>query len=154
MKNRANEIVIHDDTEFQLHDIKSATLKRHYTVAVMNRYSTNAGNIVLHYDDFKKVERVKVSVHEQNNKEVVARSIYDFEDWSADWNSVASDARAKRLVINRKEYPYFIEVSYEISYKGTMHLPAWMPQNDFRQSVVNASFQLIAPPTMHRDILA
>lgn len=142
LKENANEVVMFDNSIFSIKDIDNSMLSRHYKAVIMNSKASDRNSIYIPYDDFTRIEDANVKVYSMMGKEIEHFKLKDFQDFSTKGSSVASSGRVKLLNVISSKYPYMIEVYYELSYKGSLFYPSWMPQGDENQSVVYASLEI------------
>ncbi len=143
--NQANEVVISSDTRFLVKDRRKSRLERSYCVMVLNKYAQFGDDVLLRYNKFSEVDKVVVNVYDHSGKRTKRYRLSDFEDWTGDMSSTASDSRAKVLRLHQNNYPYFIEVDYKIDYDGSLHLPMWIPQGVDKLGLLSASLTIECP---------
>ena len=150
LTKKANEIIISDDTEFFVESIQKSKLKRSYQAVILNSKAKEANKVVLYYSKFRKVKYAKVSTQNMSGKQRESWSLRDFDDYSTKGYSLASDSRAKYLEVLDNNYPYIINVEYEIDFSGSLFYPTWTPQAE-KQAVVSASLTIASKePNMFR----
>ncbi|MDW3192468.1 MAG: DUF3857 domain-containing protein [Cytophagales bacterium] len=141
LAENANEVILKDDTWFKVENIKKSKLKRSYKTVILNSRAEEANQIRLFYNDFRKVKYAQVKTTDLIGRKKGSWSLSDFRDISTKGYSLASDSRVKYLEVIHNEYPYIIEVEYEIDYTGSLFYPTWIPQGE-KQAVMNASLRI------------
>lgn len=142
LAENANEVILKDDTWFKVENIKKSRLKRSYKTVILNSRAEGANQISLYYDDFNKVKYANVTTTDMVGRKKGAWKLSDFRDISTkSYNDIATDNRVKYLEVIHNEYPYIIEVEYEIDYSGSLFYPTWIPQGE-KQAVLNASLRI------------
>jgi len=124
----ANEIVIFDHTEFVAQSIYKAREKRHYKVYIKDAESAALSEVELHYSQFVSVESARAEVYHPNGKKIKTIKFNDFRDYSTKGGSMADDSRVKHYQLSDYNHPVVLEVTYELSYSGSMFFPRWIPQ--------------------------
>ncbi len=147
----ANEVILSDDTRFFVESSKKSKLKRTYKTVILNSRAEEANQIKLFYNDFRRVKYANVRTRDMRGKEKETWRLKDFQDISTKGYSLASDSRVKFLEVIHNDYPYIIEVEYEIEYTGSLFYPTWIPQSE-KQAVLNATLTIeSAQPDMFRQ---
>jgi hypothetical protein len=141
----AHQITIFDRTNFTILDAENSITKHHYKIAILNRFAEAGREIDLYYDNFSTIKSANVVLTDAYGRRLNEFSIKDFEDWTAIDANLASDSRSKFLKVIHNVYPYFVEVSYEITEKGSLHFPTWMPIQTLNHSVLSAEFAIKSP---------
>lgn len=139
----SNSIMHYDNTEFIIEHPDKSKMIRNYEVVVLNKHATEKKNILLHYNKFSAIKNASVDLLSLDGKVIKKYKLKNFQDWSADGSSIASDSRARYLNITYDHYPFRLQVAYEIDYKGSLLYPKWRPQDNENQFVLNASFKII-----------
>ncbi|MEQ8473437.1 MAG: DUF3857 domain-containing protein [Marinoscillum sp.] len=150
LKTDANEMILEDNTYFNIKDIHSSKLRRNYRAVILNSKADNLTDLVLYYSNFREIVDADIKIYSLLGKELDHIKLKDFGDFSTKGYSVASDSRAKYYKITENRFPYVIEVAYEVSYKGSMFYPAWIPQSSENLSVVEAKLIIEAPVNSFR----
>lgn len=141
-EEKSNAILITSDTEFVIKSRKESVYKKSYRLIVKNAFAKDLANIAIYYDQFRKVKKATAVVKNLNGREIYSYKLKDFTDEAAGLSDVASDGRIKYLNINHQQYPFEIEVSYEVENKGSLYFPKWSPQES-KVRVLSASFRVV-----------
>ncbi|MFY0605590.1 MAG: DUF3857 domain-containing protein [Cyclobacteriaceae bacterium] len=142
LKNGMNEVVLTDQTLFEIESLEKSRMTRSYEVVIMNRFANDREEISLYYDENRTIKKGSVRVKDQFGKVIKKYGLKDFNDYSTKGSSVASDGRIKSLEIKQSTYPYIIEVSYAIEYNSSYSYPSWIPQSYEKQSILSASLAI------------
>lgn len=140
--SQANEIILDDSTVFEVYDMNKSVLSRKYKAIILNG-AAQTRRISLYYDDFREIKHALIEIKSLNGNVLETIRLKDMDDYSNKSFSLASDNRRKYYRAGRGNYPYVIEVSYAIEYKGSLHYPRWVPQWE-EQAVVNASLTVLS----------
>lgn len=138
----ANAVILFDNTQLEIESEKDFNLSRKYTTKILNRYSKNERRIFIFHDQFSKVKGAKVELFDVNFQRIEKYSLSDFNDVSIA-TGVASDSRAMILEVRYNQYPYYVQVSYEVGHSGSLHFPTWEPQRSENLAVVQSEFSVI-----------
>jgi len=136
-----NSETVFDHTEITIHSVDEVIYERNYTVTILNKFEEDLNKVIVYYDKGNIIKELKAEVIPLQGKTKKYKK-KDFEDWSADFSSVASDDRVLYLSVNQNNYPYTLKVSYLIEYKGSMFFPRWIPQRNRHHHVKEASLKI------------
>ncbi|RED92823.1 DUF3857 domain-containing protein [Marinoscillum furvescens] len=138
----ANYVTLHDETVFTIESLSKSHLERTYRVAILNKYAKSQGRISLQYDDFTTIDHAEIRILDAKGKQKERIKTKDFEDYSGKGGSMASDSRLLYYQVVESHYPYILEVSYKISYKGSMFYPSWTAQTGEKHGVISKTLQV------------
>ena len=111
----ANAVVRLDIKEFQLKSRKTATLKAKHVITILNRKADRHAHFVEWYDKFRKLSSIKATVYNAYGKEIKKFKKKDIIDQSAiSGISLYEDNRVKAIEVIQNEYPFTVEVEYEM----------------------------------------
>lgn len=145
LKDKANEIVLHDHTEFSIQDLSRSSLHRKYRIVIMNSRGAARKSVYLFYDKYRTIKDAQIKAYDIYGKEKQHIKLKGFGDYSTKGSSIASDSRTKYYEVVEDKYPFIIEVEYSIDYSGSMFYPVWIPQSDENQSVIRSTLSLNCP---------
>ena len=131
------------------HDIKievignKALITSYTSTKILNANGKSNGDLTLFYQTNTPVNYIKGNVYDSNGKKVQSLKGKDIKDVSmtSDY-SLFDDYRAKTVEIFYPSYPYTVEYEYQQTLNGFISLPSWIPVNDYRVGVLNASITL------------
>jgi transglutaminase-like putative cysteine protease len=130
---------------FRVENIEKANLKCHYVVSILNPRGSSCGQLLIHYNKFSEVKKVKGKLYNARGKEIRKVSGDEIHDSAIiTWATLYSDNRTRYTELYHNEYPYTVEYEYEINYKGYINWPVWMPQDD-EAAVEYSSYTIILP---------
>ncbi|MEM9329579.1 MAG: DUF3857 domain-containing protein, partial [Bacteroidota bacterium] len=136
----ANEVVLEDKTVFEIFSIDRSRFTRTYKAVILNRQASRYNNVLLHYNDFRKIVKAEAKVTDINGKEIESYRLKDFDDYGMDGGSLITDGRAKYISVDDQSYPIIMDVAYTIDFSGSLFYPSWRPQLE-KAAVVQASFE-------------
>jgi len=133
-------------TRFEIHDMGKATKSVRYALSILNQKADDRARIVIGYDPHVSVSKIEARLYNGKGVEVRRLKNSDIKDYSYIQSfSIYEDNRIKYFELNYPEYPYTIEVEYELVYDGILYYPGWMPQDGFRQAVEQSVFEVLLP---------
>lgn len=142
LKENCNEIIVSDNTQFEIIDINNSIESRQYTAIILNDRASETNNVVLHYSDFREIKDALVQIFDINGNALEKYRLKDFDDYSSIGSSIGGDDRYKYIHVVSSKYPYMIKVDYSVKYTGSMFYPTWVPQGDEKVSVLAASLRV------------
>ena len=147
LKENADAVIRNSNHSFLVLSTKEATEKVRSAITIFNEESAH-DYLVVHYNQFKKVSKIKAKIFDQNGKEVRKIDKDEIVDQLAyDGFSIYSDARLKYIDLSYGVYPYTIEFEYEVKHEGLRGYPVWQPQS-YRTSLEQNSFSISLPDGM------
>lgn len=151
----ANEVVREEVTEFKVESLQSGTYTYRKVVTILNGDS-NANREVVFYDRDSRIRRFTAHLYDAAG--VLVRKIDkdEIKDYSAVADfSIYQDDRVQVLEIRHSQYPYTVEVEYEMRVAGHRYCnyPTWQIQR-FGTAVEKAKLVLDLPAGMkfHQQI--
>lgn len=126
-------------------------VKTHEVKTIMNKGATQAGYLVIFYDQFRSIKKFTATTYDKNGKEVKKLKKSEVVDMSIAQNSV-DDSRIKAADMTYNEYPFTVEFDYEVEYDGLFFYPTFAPQSQKKVSVEFATYTLTFPPELRPRI--
>ncbi|MDB4292781.1 DUF3857 and transglutaminase domain-containing protein [Maribacter sp.] len=126
LTDNANAVVRLDYMDIHLASHKSMKYSVHQVVTVLNKLGRKQARTYVSYDKETKVQRLEAFVYDKLGKEIEHFKKKDFKDVSAaDGFSLYVDDRALQLNYTPVQYPYTMELKYEIETTDTAFFPPW-----------------------------
>ncbi len=145
LKN-ANVVKRTEEIRYVINEKNKAKLYQKVAYTILNEKGDRWGGYVEGYDKLRSIESFEGSLYDANGKKLKSLKKGDIKDVSAnDDANLADDSRMKWHNFFYKIYPYTVEYEVELSYKGTMFLPQWMPQERGIMSVQQSVITVTAP---------
>lgn len=145
---KKNAYAVIRDSEFVI-DVASnskVTIRENYAITILNEGGEVYGLIYEFYDNSKKINNIKLTYLNTLGQEIEKVKLNKFSDVSAANSfSLYEDNRVKYYEPQIKTYPYTVLVEAEYEYKGTLHIPDWIPQLSSHVAVQKANFILRYP---------
>ena len=144
---KANTVIRFSKTTFMVENTAKAKEKIRKVITILNANSKQ-DNLLVYYDQFKKVGKIKARLYDQTGKKIRDINKSEVNDFAAyDGFSIYNDLRVKQVDLTYGRYPYTIEYEYEIEHNGLQSYPTWSPQNS-KTSLVESYFYLQLPASM------
>ncbi|MDP4197182.1 MAG: DUF3857 domain-containing transglutaminase family protein [Bacteroidota bacterium] len=141
----AGAVVRLNSVRFEIKDQKRALQKVKIVVTIFNKDQRDCGRLVLPYNKFCKVEELEGRIIDAGGIEIRELESNDIKDYSTFYDfSLYDDNRIKLAELYYDKYPYTIEFSYELSYKGFLDWPTWLSQMSL-DPVERSSFEVVTP---------
>ena len=145
LKN-ANVVKRTEEIRYVINEKNKAKLYQKVAYTILNEKGDRWGGYAEGYDKLRSIESFEGSLFDANGKKLKSLKKSDIKDVSAnDDANLADDSRVKWHNFFYKIYPYTVEYETELSYKGTMFLPQWMPQERGSMSVQQSVITVTAP---------
>ncbi|MEL6987346.1 MAG: DUF3857 and transglutaminase domain-containing protein [Bacteroidota bacterium] len=128
-------------------DVESSALLKvkHYKAVTIFSEKSREDVLVLYYDDFKKVNKIKASIYNAFGEEVRTLKKNEIKDVAAvDGFSIYSDNRIKYVDVDYNEYPYTIQFEYEYETRKFKYYPSWHIM-DYGVAIQSSEFSLSFP---------
>lgn len=141
----SDAVYLKRDKTIEVIDIK-ATITSHEVVKILNSNGSSFGNLTLYYQSNTPIKGIKGTLYDANGKKVRSLKDKDISDVSmTSASSLFDDYRAKVVEIHYPTYPYTVEYEYEQVYNEFISLPFWLPIDDYRVGILNASISVTFP---------
>ena len=142
LDKNSHSILKESKTELSILDEKNFILKKHYKIIIKNKYADKLKNVHVFYDDFRKVKKANIIVRDIGGTVIEEYKLKDFEDRVYDYSNIDSDDRYKVLSPPITNYPFEVEVSYEVNNSASLFYSVWQPQYD-KMSVIDAHLKVV-----------
>jgi hypothetical protein len=142
----AGTVVRYHDRIFQIKSASSAVLNEKIALTVVNESGLESAILTVFYNKFSSVRSVKGKVFNSSGQEVERLRKEDFADLSAIQGF--STYEDNRLVIGKPKYmtfPFTVEFSFEIAFKGLLDIPDFNVLDDFNVSAEESTLTVIVP---------
>ena len=145
----AHAVIRLDQTTFELESRKNATLNVKYVITILDKKADRLAHFVQGYDKLRKISSIKATVYNAYGKEIKKFKKKDIIDQSAiSGFSLYEDSRLKAIEVIQNEYPFTVEIEYEIDFKGLLIYPSWNLIPNFNVSVQQSSYKAIIPTSL------
>ncbi|MCX2452179.1 DUF3857 domain-containing protein [Pedobacter sp. PLR] len=142
----ARIVVRNEELTYEVKGPGSAIQQYKTAVTILNKSGEGSSNLVEYYDNFSNISNLKASLYDAKGQKIKEYRAADFKDRSAVSNgSMYEDSRVKYLEFLHTTFPYTIEYSYEIDYKGILSYPSWFAAAGFGMAVEKSSYTFKIP---------
>src|SRR5579872_6651105 len=118
LKQNVNVVVREDYMQFKIMSKNHAVWTVHQVHTILNENGNSAAEEIIWYDKLRKINEIKAAVYDAEGKQIKRlkkSEIYD--QASFDGVTLYSDARIKKIDLAQANYPYTVEIDYEVEYK-------------------------------------
>jgi hypothetical protein len=141
----ADAIIRKSETRFEVKSDRYAILKKIYAVTIFNKNEQQYGNFVIGYDKFSSIEELRVILYDSKGERIRKLNSDEISDLPATSSfSLYEDNRVKHASLYHDQYPYTIELFYEIEYDGFINWPDWNSRKTL-DPVQISKFEVIVP---------
>lgn len=142
----ARSVIRNEKIEFRLDSEKGAKANISYAITIMNENGEDDALFIKWYNKHRKIQNISGRVYDKNGKMVDRVRQDKIVDYSAIQNfSLFEDTRLKGYKPEYRVFPYTIEYSYSIDYRGVLNCPDWYPYRAYNISVEKSVFQIKFP---------
>jgi Domain of Unknown Function with PDB structure (DUF3857)/Transglutaminase-like superfamily len=143
-----NAIIQSDELSFEVLSPKKAKSHRKYKITILNEGGDEYGEIDLWYSKLFKLDDIKVSLYDSNDKLVKKIKKSDISDVKMSYDESIDDYRMKHVKVPHTNYPYSIEIEYERTYENLMFYETWTPQEHADIEVKQSKFTVKVPDAL------
>lgn len=144
----ANAVVRSYNSVFEIYDIDNASLEIHYAITILNKSAIEHSYFIKHYNKFIKIRSIDANAYDKNGDPIKNNKIKneEIEDYSASsGGSLYDDSRVKFIDPGIRTFPFTIEYSYKVNFKGLLNYPSWHLFDDYNMAVERSTFKVIVP---------
>ena len=146
LKLSSKAIVRDESVEFEVLSPKEALKRVRFAVTVMNNNGLELSRFIQYYDNYSEIGQLKAVIYDESGKVVKKYSGSDYKDYSyISGFSLFESGRVKYLDPEYRKYPFTIEFTYEIKYKGIINYPQWTPFSGYNVAVEKSQLKVITP---------
>ncbi|NDV57575.1 DUF3857 domain-containing protein [Bacteroides sp. 519] len=141
----AYSVVVNNELEFVCESNRNGVHKETYIVTILNEKGKNAGHFLEYCDKYTSLRKFSGEVFDGTGKSIrkIKKSDLQMSEYS---NGLSTDDYMYFYECNAP-YPYTVKYEWEVKRNdGIISYPIFAPQTDFNQSVVKATYRLIAAP--------
>lgn len=142
----ANAVYRLDKAVFEIEKEERATFKFHQIITILSDQADDLAYFQVGYDDLRKIKSLEAYVYDKNGKEIKKYKEKDFTDYSnISGFSLYEDNRVKVADLSQPNYPYTVEIIYEIQFKYLYTIPDWSTIPDYKVAVQSSEYTLVYP---------
>ncbi|HEX7903739.1 MAG TPA: DUF3857 domain-containing protein [Chitinophagaceae bacterium] len=145
LKN-ANVVKRTEEIRYVISESNKAKLYKRMAYTILNEQGDNWAGHAEGYDKLRSIGSFEGSLFDAAGKKIRSLKKSEIRDVSgSDDASLADDNRVKWHSFFYKVYPFTVEYEVELSYKGTMFLPDWIPQERPVIAVQQSKISVMVP---------
>ncbi len=149
LKQDVNAVIRKDMTDVKIQSDNDMLVDRKKIITILNSKGDNYGDFMVEYNDFYKVKKIKINIYDALGRKIKSVKSKEIKDYSAsDGFSLYNDNRILFYRYIPKNYPYTIEMSYQIRTSNTAFIPRYFPINNYYLSVESSSYTISFPNEM------
>ena len=142
----ANAVFRLDEIHIDIVSQNKMTYKVKKVVTVLNKEGDRYANVHIFYDQEKKIKNPEARIYDALGHELERIRARDFNDISAvDGFSLYRDDRLLRYRYTPIQYPYTLELSYEVETSDTGVFPPWYFVPGYNTSVEKSRYSITYP---------
>ena len=155
LKKNADAIVRLHEEEFIVLSHSRGIKKVRYVVTILNKNAKDHAYMYVPYDQLSKVKSFEGVVYNALGAKIGKLKKKDIEDMSnTSSGSLVEDNRVKAASLEKNEYPYTVEWTYEWETKNMMFYPRWVPQSEEKLAIEKATLKVEVPAGMKLRYMA
>ncbi len=155
MKEKADAVVLHDETKFVVNSIGEATLYKKFSITILKPQGKRYATSKIYYDKLSPVLQVNAKVYGPLGNVIKKIKKSEIKDYSIfDGFSLYSDNRAKYIDMKQNSYPYTVEVEYEQLYDGLLYMEDWDPVIGLDVGVLHSEYKISVPKNLNIRFLS
>ena len=139
-------VVRNENISFVLKSDKNAVMEVTFAITILNENGERHGYFVEGYNKFIRIHNISGRIYDKEGKTVDRLKQDKILDISAIAGfSLFEDSRIKAYRPEYREFPFTVEYSYRIEYRGILSTPVWIPCRDYNAAVEHAKFSIQFP---------
>lgn len=142
----ANVVKRTEEIRYVISESNKAKLYKRVAYTILNEQGDKWAGHAEGYDKLRSIGSFEGSLFDAAGKKIKTLKKSEIRDVSgSDDASLADDNRIKWHSFFYKVYPFTVEYEVELSYKGTMFLPDWIPQERPVMAVQQSKISVMVP---------
>lgn len=118
-------------------------IKYSKAITVLNQSGAELAYISIPYDKLSRPSQIKISILDENGKQIKTYSKSDFKDYSHGQSSVLyTDDRILFLTPEASTFPYTVVAEYTVNTGNTIFFPSFIPFYSYKTSLEKASVNI------------
>lgn len=149
LKINAAVVIRNEEMIYEVKDPGNAAMTYKTAVTILNKNGEDASNMMEYYNNFSNISSLKAILYDDKGNKLKDYKSSDFKDRSVvSEGTLYQDSRYKYLDFLHTSFPYTIEFSYTVDYKGITNYPTWYPASTWNYAIENSSYTFKIPETM------
>jgi transglutaminase-like putative cysteine protease len=142
----AHSVVRVNDFKFEIVNQKRTIFSMHKIITILNDEGDGDAFLTVFYDDLQKVRDMRATVYDKSGEEIDSYKEKDFMDVSSTSSgTLYDDNRVLYKDLSQKNYPYTVELTYEIVNDNLYFIPDYYLLSSYETSIENSSYQIVFP---------
>lgn len=140
-----NALIMEDSTYVRMRSTKEMQYSVTKSIMVMNEDGAGIADFIIYTDPMKKLSRFKATISDTTGQEKRKFGIKDVSKTEIS-NSIADDNVINYLQFKYPQYPYIVDIEYQVSYSdGYLSMPVFYPLDRANVLLNKASYTIEAP---------
>ncbi|MBK6265595.1 DUF3857 domain-containing transglutaminase family protein [Marivirga sp. S37H4] len=143
LKKDAHAVFRLDEGVFEIQAVDKATYRVKQIITILNKKADHFAEVVVGYDKLIKVKSLNAVAFDEKGNQINKWKKNDFEDYSnISGSSLYEDNRVLYADLKQKDYPYTIEIEYELQFKYLYTIPDWYVIPGFHVAVEKSVYTI------------
>ena len=126
----------------------SLTIEVYQHFSVQSDAGKSFSKFYLNTYDFSKLQSFSMIIYDSNGKKVKKLGKKQCQKFSYSPEHKIGKEQIIYLDPKYQNYPFRVEVSYEIKYDKYLSVPTWMPRDEFKKNIQKAELEIVHPEFM------
>ncbi|MEJ2882032.1 DUF3857 domain-containing protein [Pedobacter sp. GR22-6] len=149
LSKNASVVVRNEEMTYELKNPGTAVYTHKMAITILTKNGEEASEMHEFYDPFSSISNLRATLYDARGIKVKDYKSSDFKDRSAvSDGSMYEDSRVKFMYFIHPDFPYTIEYSYTVDFKGIRSYPTWYPANTWGYAVEKSSYTFKIPESM------
>lgn len=146
LAENADAVILFNRTSYTRTSLSDLNEQVHFAITILGERGKDYREFLIRYDPFTSVKKISCTIYDRHGNKVRKLKNSDVKDYS-DYSSYTffHDNRVKYFEANHPEYPYTIELEYEIDHNGFIGLDSWFPVANYNVGVREAKLTVVFP---------
>jgi transglutaminase-like putative cysteine protease len=145
LKKNANAVVREDRMTYTIISRSKGKLQAYSVVTIFNSKGKHFAEFTLGYNKLTKITQINANVYDASGNRTKKLKNNEIADQSYSDGTMFRDLRLKSIDLAQTDYPYTVEIEYEIEYNFLYHIDGSTIIPGENVSVEHASYELIFP---------
>lgn len=137
--------IIKEHTHYEITSSNDVTIKGSYKMKINSKNGMHFAYFTEYVDKFRKLKNIKITVLDSNGIKIKKLSKGDGHEYGFNSSYEIDDSKMFVIDPNYSSFPFYIEAEYEISIKGFISLPTWIPRSTYNLAIEKADFTIKYP---------
>jgi transglutaminase-like putative cysteine protease len=144
LKKDVNVVFREDIMIFKIISKNKASHYVHRVITILNPKGKQYASEEVGYDKLRKIKDFNATVYDADGKQIKRLKNNEIYDQSS-FDGLYSDDRLKSIDLSQGQYPYTVEIEYEVEYKFLFYIPSFVVVPAEKISVEHSLYSLQYP---------